>query len=1277
MRKHVWNKVLSVLLAFALVLTNFLSFGNAQLTVQAEETVITVAQAIANNTGVATVEGFIVGTTSVGPNYQLSGPFTVPSNLAIADSPNETAKANIMPVQLVSGTAVRNALNLVDHPENLGAKVRITGTLSAYFTTPGLKTPTAYTIVDGGVVIDPPPGPQEMSIADARAKTGQTVIVEGVVTADNAALGGYKISTYIQDGTAGINLYASSATGFPELKEGDKVRVTGKITEYKGLLEIEPSQAADVQVVSSGNTLPAVTTLSSLEALTTAAGEVYEGTLVKVTAYAASVPSSASGGGYNVAIYDGAFNSTTLRVMETTGAISQIQAGKWYEFTAIVGQYDSYQLMPRKASDIKLAAEQPGAPRPADRYASSIKSTVDGDTAHLNTPVLGATTVRMLSIDTPETNYEGMSQGFHGEQAKLKLKELLPVGTPVEIEPADQPFDSYGRLLAHIHVGEMDINKEMVRLGMAVPYFIWPNVEHFEEYAAATREAMQNERGIWDPQNPLEQLPYEFRFTDRGGPDKYVGDFYTKKFVSPDKWEEVPVENRVFFYSTEEALSAGYTYAETMQPNVQVQLLSINDLHGKIDQSYEADFNGDRVNDGWFGRMDYVATYLKNREATNPNTLLIHAGDAVGGSSPVSALFQDEPTIEILENLGFDAGTIGNHELDEGTAEMLRLQNGGDHPNGTENYDGINFPHVAANVVYKATGEHVLDPYVIKEVGGEKIGFIGVVTKSAAGMVMPAGIQDIEFTDETAAVNAAVAELKAQGIKAIVVMAHMDAVQSGTKVTGPAADLANKVDDEVDVIFAAHNHLIVNGVVDNKLIVQAWEYGKAIADVDLEISPATHDIVAKRGEIVPVAQAGVTPDPAVTEILNKYQNRIAPIINQVVGEAEQQMLGGYGVKGLIGDNALGNLIADSMSFAMDSDFALMNGGGIRDNLQAGPITWGELYNILPFNNVLMKLEVTGADMFKILDAQLSKQYGPDFSVGGFSYTYDSETVKTVDIFLPDGSKIDPAKTYTLAVNNFMATSTSAKYKPMGQLGKNPVTGPEDLEALVAFVKNSTAPFAYEADARISDVREIAANTIGELSIADARLAGTGKVVTVQGTVTSKTGIFGEKRFYVQDATGGLFVLQNRTDLEVGDVVRVTGITAENGGEFRLIGVTAIETVGTAVVPEHVNVTPGTVNEALEGEIVKLKKVIVSDLTQTNTFGSASFTATLDGQSITVLIDSRIGANVASLHFENSAALDVIGIASEVNGSYVVKLRSLNDVKVFNPNAGFGSAKKGK
>ncbi|MCD7035190.1 5'-nucleotidase C-terminal domain-containing protein [Metabacillus sp. GX 13764] len=1064
----------------------------------AETAVKTVAEAIANNSGTAAVEGYVVAHTKGTKSYNFQAPFGDDYNFALADSPTEKDSAKLLPVQIPS--SFRSQFGLKTNPALIGQKVRVTGSLEAYFTVPGLKSPTAIeklgTSTDPGQ--DPGGSTGNVKISDAKKKIGQEATVTGIVTADNTAIGGGKLSTYIQDETGGINVFALDASKYPELKEGQEIKVKGTIKEYKKLTEIEPA-AGGIEVVNQSKPLPAAKEFTIKDLQDAAKAEPVEGQLVKVKGYVQSVPETAAGGGYNVSILDSEYNSTTLRVMEGTNAIKSIQQGKWYEFTAIASQYDSYQLLPRKAEDMKLLDPQPEAPQTKGEYTAKVESIVDGDTIHLQTPVLGTDKVRYVNIDTPETyhtpkNEADQNQKDYGEKAKAYLNEILRSGDDVIVKVGEEAKDDYGRLLAQVirKKDNLNTNLEMVKKGYAATYFIWPvgDMKDYEMFQAAVKEAKDQHLGIWDEKNPLMELPFAFRAREQGkGFTRYVGNSDTKKYVEPEKWGDVPVEKRIFFASTNEAEANGYTKAgdepAPEEGKVSLQLLGMNDLHGKIDQSYALDINGDGKNDGTYGRMDYTAAYLKQRAADNPNTLIVHDGDMIGGSSPVSALFQDEPTVEMMENIGFDVGVVGNHEFDEGTDELKRILNGGEHPEGkgTKGYDGQNFPELCANCKYKSDGSDFLPPYAIKDVDGVKVGFIGVVTKSTAGIVMPEGIKDITFTDETEAVNKAAKELEAQGVKSIIVLAHMDAEQKGDVITGDAANMAKNVDDEVDVIFAGHNHMVDNGTVDNKLIVQASEYGKAISDVDLEIDRKTGDITKKNGEIVWVDQSKIQPDPEVGAILKKYQDLSAGKINEVEGEAAAEIKGGYGVKGPIGDNGLGNLIADGMKYYMKSDFALMNGGGIRDVLNAGPVTWGELFNIQPFGNTLVKLEIKGADLYTIMNAQLSAQYGPDYSIGGFTYTWDPATTKVKDIYLPNGEEIDSNATYTVTVNNFMATATSGKYQPIGELGKNPVQGPEDLTATVAYVKSLKSPFNYKAEGRISD--DIAAPvTTAELSKPD-------------------------------------------------------------------------------------------------------------------------------------------------------------------------------------------------
>ena len=287
---------------------------------------------------------------------------------------------------------------------------------------------------------------------------------------------------------------------------------------------------------------------------------------------------------------------------------------------------------------------------------------------------------------------------------------------------------------------------------------------------------------------------------------------------------------------------------------ISIQLLGINDFHGQLDVYRTV--KGKQV-----GGAEYLASYLKKYEQENENTLLIHVGDAIGASSPVSSLHQDEPTIEFLNTLGFDVGTVGNHEFDEGVEELNRLLFGGEQEE-TGYFEGADFPYTVANVVDHETGETILPPYIIKEVNGVPIGFIGVVTTETTNFVLPEGIDHLEFTDEVVAINKAAEELKEKGVRSIVVLAHnpVSSKKNGSNPSGVIVDFAERVDDEIDIIYGAHNHTYANTTIDHKLIIQSYSSGTAFSDVDILIDPMTKDMVEKKAKIVRTYHKGMEPD---------------------------------------------------------------------------------------------------------------------------------------------------------------------------------------------------------------------------------------------------------------------------------------------------------------------------------------------------------------------------------------------------------------------------------
>lgn len=521
----------------------------------------------------------------------------------------------------------------------------------------------------------------------------------------------------------------------------------------------------------------------------------------------------------------------------------------------------------------------------------------------------------------------------------------------------------------------------------------------------------------------------------------------------------------------------GVTWGQfKLDQNVHVQLLGINDFHGQLDTWRAIKDSTGKVVD-YSGGIEWLAAYLKDREAANPaNTLMLQAGDLVGASPPVSALLQDEPTIRFMNELGFDVGTIGNHEFDEGVKEMKRLIYGGDNPKTAQyeakygKFTGSTMDYVVANVVDEKTGATILPPYAIKEVDGVKIGFIGVVTKDTPLIVTPAGVAGVKFTDEVTAINKYAKELTDKGVKTIVVLAHNpgSSATNGSNATGQVVDMAKTIDPAVDVIYGAHDHKYLNAKVDDKVLVQSWSYGTAFSDIDLTIDPATGDVIKDqtKAEVVDTLHSKITADAKIKAELDGYQEDIKPIVSQVVGSTKAAITN---VQNAAGESALGNLIADGMRTVTGTDFGFMNAGGIRNPLPAGTITWGDLFKVQPFGNDLVTMTVTGDQIRTLLNQQFQAppSYNKIMSISGLHYTWtDSQPYgsKVLDIYLEDGSLIDPKAEYSITVNNFMADGGDGF--TVLKSGKNRVTDMVDLDGFVQYFKSLEQPVSAEIEGRI-------------------------------------------------------------------------------------------------------------------------------------------------------------------------------------------------------------------
>jgi 5'-nucleotidase len=531
--------------------------------------------------------------------------------------------------------------------------------------------------------------------------------------------------------------------------------------------------------------------------------------------------------------------------------------------------------------------------------------------------------------------------------------------------------------------------------------------------------------------------------------------------------------------------------------HVRVKLLGLNDFHGQLSP---------RVIDGRpVGGAAVLASYLKAAAAdVSGRTFIVHAGDQVGASPPNSALLQDEPAITFLSSLADDSacayfpapndacnviGTFGNHEFDEGRDELMRLLRGGNHADGPfleATWRGARFGHVSANVLDAATDQPIAPPYTLRHVDGVTIAFVGAVLKATPTIVTPAGVQTLRFLDEADAVNRVVAELKPQGVRAFVLLIHQGAEQpsyegptrpNAPAPTGELVEVIRRLDDEIDVIVSGHSHQFTNALVPNSngkamLVTEAFSAGRAFHDIDLALDRETGDIVEKSARIVTAfadAGAGLVPDAAMTALVASADARVAPMVDRVVAEAATEITRATNAAG---ESALGGLIADAQRRAVAADFAVINPGGIRSDLRAGRITWGNLFTAQPFRNTLITVTLTGQQLYDLLNEQwggAQPEGGRILQVSGFSYVWDSArpegSERVLEIKTASGRPIVKSASYRIVANQFLVAGGD-NFSVL-HAGTEPARGPVDLDALVKYVGSLPQPLRGKIAGRIT------------------------------------------------------------------------------------------------------------------------------------------------------------------------------------------------------------------
>jgi len=459
-----------------------------------------------------------------------------------------------------------------------------------------------------------------------------------------------------------------------------------------------------------------------------------------------------------------------------------------------------------------------------------------------------------------------------------------------------------------------------------------------------------------------------------------------------------------------------HAIAANAAPEVSVKIIAFNDFHGQLESPGSLRVNAAAASPTYaVGGADWMAGHIARLKAENPNAVVVSAGDLIGATPLVSALFHDEPTIEAMNRAGLEFNAVGNHEFDEGKDELKRMQTGGCHPTDANSckgaevgtpvpFEGAKFKFLAANVEETGTGKTLFAPYAVKKFGKAQVAFIGMTLKETPTIVTPSGVAGLTFKDEAATVNALVPKLRARGIQTIVVLLH----QGGTQPVTQAADTINQcqgnlagtplppivsqLDDEVDLVISGHTHQAYNCQLPNKAgrlisVTSANSQGRVLTDIDLTIDEVNGEVssVSATNIVVERNATNTTPNSSITNLVNNYKNLATPIANRVIGEITAAMPNN--AANSAGEIALGDVIADAQLAATsavgqgEAVAAFMNPGGIRSpgltftssaaGEGDGKVTYGEAFTVQPFGNSLVTLTLTGEQIHAMLEQQFT------------------------------------------------------------------------------------------------------------------------------------------------------------------------------------------------------------------------------------------------------------------------------------------------------------------
>lgn len=550
---------------------------------------------------------------------------------------------------------------------------------------------------------------------------------------------------------------------------------------------------------------------------------------------------------------------------------------------------------------------------------------------------------------------------------------------------------------------------------------------------------------------------------------------------------------------------AGPMASERHAGPVRVKIIAFNDFHGALEPpnlavpDTRADGTPVRVP---AGGAAYLASAIATLRAANPNNVVVSAGDLISASPLVSAQFLDEPTILAMNLIGLDFNAVGNHEFDRGSAELLRMQNGGCAKHGIRtpcrldpDFPGARFRFLAANVSTGGGGT-LFPAYAIRRFGSGRravrVGFIGLTLKETATLVTPSGVAGLSFGDEAEAINALVPKLRREGADAIVVLIHQGlSGQAGyndktcAAVDGGLLPILARLDRQVDLVVSGHTHnpyVCDYGRIDPSrpfLVTSAGRSGSLVTDIELSIDPSTGTVGERRADNiivqseayrdgsgpVPLVEgfARFTREPGVAALVARYAAAAAPIIARVVGRLRGPASRAAAPSG---ESVLGNLIADAHLAATAAPgagaarIAFTNATSVRTDVipaADGSVTFGQLFAAQPFGNDLVVKTMTGAQIRAVLEQQFASGTNSVtkpimlLPSRGFSYSYDLTRpagARILDLRL-DGEPVRDEVRYRVTMNSFLAAG--GDNFTVFRDGTDPIVGPQDIDALESYI----------------------------------------------------------------------------------------------------------------------------------------------------------------------------------------------------------------------------------